>query len=277
MGIYNIPVDLMDSYRDRPTILRSSDPKKLVEAANQFPEAMLVYLQLLSLSEEIDELNATRMVVSLDVILDEPALDFPLLYNVKSLRQNIAPRITILAKPGFAKASRIAIALGLPLKIQLLHPTPEICGELAEVLELYLHSTMISEPIEFFHSLLAGFLAPSEMTVWDIMEENPTEWHYLTDNGDLVLSQRLSHIRLDVIPSAFLEDVRQECLSEGDECSTCEFLDTCVGYFRLPRKDYSCEGVTAVLNVLKKEVSHLLKDYAISLAARARRLEGDSG
>jgi hypothetical protein len=100
------------------------------------------------------------------------------------------------------------------------------------------------------------------LNLWTIQEEDPALFRYITDQGEETISLRFAAADVGQNPSSFLDTLINKLLVEKGECTTCEFLKTCYGYFKWPRKDYACEGVKALLKTVKKTADELKQDLA---------------
>jgi sulfatase maturation enzyme AslB (radical SAM superfamily) len=67
---------------------------------------------------------------------------------------------------------------------------------------------------------------------------------------------------------SFVAALQQAMLAERGECSDCEFLAHCGGYFKWPRKDYRCSGVKTLFHTLRDAGEALRRDLDAFIAAR---------
>ena len=178
--------------------------------------------------------------------------------NFSRLNDFLAPlntkhpvRVTIPVVPGFTKAVRLAGSLNFAVKLAVTQPDPDLVREMLEVLDYYLHHSTVSQPIEFFHSLLMAFVEEAPLNLWTIQEEDPALFRYITNRGEETTSPRLAGSEMELKPPFSLETFIMKLLVEEGECNTCKFLNPCYGYFKWPRKDYVCEGVKALLKTVK--------------------------
>ena len=113
----------------------------------------------------------------LDVLVRNPAVEYPLLYNFSSLLDKHPLRISISVKNGFVKAIRLALALGFSVKLDVGQPDVSLIAELAEVLDLYLHRADVSQPVEYFHSTFLSFFNRKQSpNLWILQEEDPEDF-----------------------------------------------------------------------------------------------------
>ena len=74
-----------------------------------------------------------------DVLMQNPAGEYPLLYNFSKLLDKHPIRISIPVKNEFVKAVRLALSLSFSVKLEVGQPDASLIAEMAEVLDLYLH------------------------------------------------------------------------------------------------------------------------------------------
>jgi hypothetical protein len=256
---YNIPVTLLDSFRDESVILRSREVSELLEAAKEISPRNLYYLQLLSLDQDSSGFLKLKEPTLIDLVVDDPR-EFSLLYQHAELFRTHPVRVTAVASTGITKAVRLAMSLGLPVKLDVVQPERSLVNELLELLDHYLHHTTVSQPMDFFHSLLMAFYLENAATLWEIQEEDPGVFRYITDAGETVISRRLSTSIDPVSAEGFLAAFKSKLL-EQSECGTCPFLTNCAGYFKLPDPGYQCNGTRELLAAIKNAALELKRDY----------------
>jgi len=154
-------------------------------------------------------------------VLDDPAKQFANLYKFSRFLDRQPVVVSIPVVPGFRKAVVVAAALGFAVKLRVEQPDSELMRELDATLEFYLQDRTIRQPIEFFHSAIHAILHGNQTTLWDINDKRP--------------------------PSRNLPA----------ECTACEYVQHCKGFFKLPRTDYSCDGVKQVLARLTRAAAEL--------------------
>jgi hypothetical protein len=256
---YNVPTGLVDRYRGRQLILRGHDAAALLAAAQGVEH--LVCIQLLSLPSEIEPLIQWREPIPVDLVMPNPARDFPLLYRYTALLDNHPVRVSLPVVAGFSKAVKLASALQFAVKLQVDQPGSDLIEELRQVLSLYLHQSTVSQPIDFFHGSLLAFLNDQPITLWAVQEEDPALFRYVTDQGEEALPRQsrgtwLKHGATGV------DQLVGELLAEPGECARCEFLDPCGGYFKWPNRDFDCAGVKSLLGTLQAAAVELKRDLA---------------
>jgi hypothetical protein len=260
--IYNIPAALVDSYQGRRVIVRSHDPAELASILAEKKPEDLDCLQLLSLMGDMGALLLAGASVPVDLVMSSPDSHYAQLYDLAPLLTRHPVRVTIPVVPGFTKAVRLASSLNFAVKLEVTQPDPELVQETSEVLAYYLHQSTVSQPIEFFHSILMAFIEEEPLNLWTIQEEDPALFRYITDHGDETISPRFTAANVGQNPSSFLETLITELLIKEGECTACEFLNSCYGYFKWPHKDYACDGVKTLLETMKHTAHELKQDMA---------------
>jgi hypothetical protein len=260
--IYNIPAALVNAYQDRRIIVRSHEPAELALIISETNLENLYCLQLLSLDRDIGALMLGETSVYLDLVMSSPASDYPRLYDLAPLNTKYPVRVTIPVMPVFTKAVRLACSLNFAVKLAVTQPDPNLVQEMSEVLDYYLHRSTVSQPIEFFHSLLMAFMEEEPLNLWTIQEEDPALFRYITNQGEETISPLFAAADVGQNPSSFLETFITNLLVEKGECTKCEFLNNCYGYFKWPRKDYACDGVKTLLKTVKHAAQELKQDLA---------------
>ena len=263
---FNIPAHLVSKYRGRQVVVRSSDP---TEIAQQFVDSDwgdVKYVQLLSADCDPETLSAIATApISLDVVMSDPDREYPLLYNFAKLRDRHAVRVTISVRPGFLKAVKLAASLHFAVKLEVGQPDETQIAELAEVLELYLHRSGISQPIEFFHTLFLSSFNGSSVSLWDVQEEDPDYFCFVSDNGRETISPRFAGVEpVNAVGERVGNEGRQESTLE---CYTCEFFSTCRGYFKWPDSGYDCAGVKSLFKTIESAAAQLNQDVKAAAAS----------
>ena len=106
----------------------------------------------------------------LDVMVADPAREAAGLYALTSVRNGHPVRVTIVGRPGVARAARIAMALQFPVRLLVQQPPSEVLAELDGVVEQYLHGSQTSAPVEFLQSALAWWLHGDAPSPWTALE-----------------------------------------------------------------------------------------------------------
>jgi hypothetical protein len=260
--VYNIPVSLFDAYRGRDLIVRSHDPSELVQSLAGEDLGRVAYLQIIGTGAEIDCLMPWGHSIPLDLVIQHPEADLPLLYRYSPLRADRPVRVSVPVLPGFSKVVKLAAALNFAVKLEGSQPEPAMMEEMLQVVLTYLHQALVSQPIEYFHSMFLACYQGHSETLWDIQEEDPARIRYITDDGIETLSARFVGFDLHRDLSSFVSDFRGELLADKGECCGCEFFENCSGYFKWPRKEYRCDGVRTLFQTLQAAAEQLKADLA---------------
>lgn len=252
-------------------IVRAPDAHELAHRLSQADMEHILYVQLLSLRGEVEPLNNWAESVPVDILVRNPAVEFPLLYNFSKLLDKHPIRASISVKPGFRKAVKLALALNFTVKLIVGQPDPALVEEMAEILDLYLHRSTVAQPVEYFHSLFLSFFHQEPFpNLWFIQEEDPEQFRFITDNGKELVSQRLAGIEMKGDGGVLDTAHREAFPGEQIECDECEYLERCGGYFKWPDRDFSCEGVKTLFGALNHEAEELRNDLAAFQESQGR-------
>jgi hypothetical protein len=246
--IYDIPVEALPAYRGRRVIVRSRSPAGIVMACRGVPEAEIVCVQLDPLPGDGDALAAWGAGIPVQLVMADPAVEFPTLYRYARLIDTHPLRVVMPARPGFSRAVKAATALQMAVKLEVGQPAPDEIDELAAVLEFSLHERSCTQPVEFFHGVLRALYHGEATTLRSIQDEDPARIRRLDDDG----AERPS---------------RPARLVESGECAACEFRGVCGGYFKWPRPDYACHGVKSLFRTLAAAAADLRHDVAAAVHA----------
>lgn len=258
--IYNIPARLVGAYADRRVIVRSHDPAELASCVSQLDPANVLYGQLLSLDVEVAPLTNWRQSVPLDLVMTRPVDEFPLLYWFSHLLDKHQIRVSIPVTTGFADAVRLSLALHFTVKLEVGQPDQDLIKELSEILELFLHRSTITQPVEYFHSTFLSFFHQEPVSLWYVQEEDPEQIRFVSDDGEEGLSKRLHGLPFHSQKS--FRPGEQQVAGEKSECDDCEFFDRCGGYFKWPDKNFSCEGVKTLFGTMRAAAAELRTDLS---------------
>ena len=141
----------------------------------------------------------------------------------------------------------------------------------ARLLDDYLHKSTVTQPIEYFHSLLLGFCDHEAINLWAIQEEDPALIRYVDEQGEEHLPGRLIDADYSSSPANFVADWEASLSTEGAECLDCPFFTHCRGYFKWPRRDYDCAGVKTLFTALQQAGGELERDLAAAPPAAGSR------
>lgn len=162
----------------------------------------------------------------LDIVVEEPARDFSSLYRLADVRLVRPVGITLMARPGFLKALRLAASLQLPVRLLPGQPDAEGLAELEQALQFAMHDTRVEAPVEFFHSVLAGFRGFDQGNLWTILQVEPGP------------------------PQA--------------ECAACRYQTVCAGFFKNPDPAYDCDGIRQIFGNIESMAEEISRDLADS-------------
>lgn len=260
--VYNIPVPMIEAYHKKQIIVRSHDPAELVECLTGVIPDDLSHIQLLSLDVDVDHLTHLADELPVDLVLQEPGREFPLLYRYSRLLSKHPIRVSVPVVAGFIKAVKLAVSLNFAVKLELTQPDETLIEEMSQVLDFYLHHSTASQPVEYFHSLLLAFYHQEPVALWTIQEEDPASFRYVTESGEETLSRRFAETQVKGDIDGFVETFSQELLDEKQECQGCEFFEPCTGYFKWPNKEFSCHGVKRLFRTLKEAAGDLRQELA---------------
>lgn len=259
---YNIPAHLFDSYQGRKVIVRSDNPIDFVTYLSQANLENVLYAQLTSIKVDLDPLLTWASALPVDVLVRNPAAEYPLLYHFSKLLDKHPVRISIPVKKGFVRAVRLALALGFSVKLEVGQPDVCLIAEMAEVLDLYLRRSEVSQPVEYFHSTFLSFFNHQQSpNLWFVQEEDPEHFRFITNEGAETVSARFGEIdlrELKLVVGAQQTGSR----SNKTECDGCEFLATCGGYFKWPNREFNCDGVKILFSRLNLAAEELRNDLA---------------
>jgi hypothetical protein len=260
--VYNIPASMIGAYRGRTVIVRSHDPAEVVGALSAEELTSVAYVQVLSVRSELEPLMHWGQGIPVDLVVQDPNVDLPLLYQCAPLLDRHAVRLTIPVVPGFSRVVKLAVALNFAVKLEVSQPAPPLLDELSQVAHSYLHQATVAQPIEFFHSLFLAFYRGDPVTLWSIQEEDPLHDRYITDEGEETLSRRFADSDLKGDLTTFVTRFTESLLAEKAECIGCEVLAHCSGYFKWPDREYRCDVVRTLFRTLKSAAEELRGDLA---------------
>ncbi len=259
--VRNVPASIASAYPGGDLIVRSRDPVELAECLAANDPRRIAYVQLLTVDSWPWPLVESCRGIPVDLVVRHPENDLPLLYRWTPLLDDRPVRISVPVVAGFGNVVTLAAALNFAVKLEVRQPDPPLVEEMHRVLQAYLHQTTVAQPIEYFHSLLLALYRREPASLWAIQEEDPALCRHITDDGREVLPGRFGVDAALGDAASFLPGFREELLGGGSECSCCEHMEYCIGYFRLPERGYDCEGVKSVFQVLKAAAEELRSDY----------------
>lgn len=258
--IYNISAQQLPIEREGWFIIRTGAPAELPAVLTADELGAVIAVQLLSLATDSEALNAWAADLPIELMMDDPAAEFPLLYRHTNLLDHHPVRVVIPVRPGFAKAVKVAVALEFAVRLEVGQPDPALIEELATVLEFYLRQSSVAQPIEYFHGTLLGLFHAEPLPLWVILDEEPGVMRYITDDGQETMVGRLADSEFALADDATLADWTEQALATAADCRDCAFFLSCGGYFKWPRADYDCMGVKRIFGLLRDAAAELRHD-----------------
>lgn len=241
--VYNIPLACLDRYRDKPLIVRADESHELVTSIPDPENIHLLYVQIPS-SSNVEALANWGLGVPIDVLMQDPAVDFGSLYRHAKLLDKHPVRISICVSSGFLKALKVATALRFAVKLVMQQPSQQVIPELLDAANFFLHRGEVCHPIEFFNSLMLAFFHREPTSIWHIQEEDIDEFLYVPSDG---LEKRI-------------DTPERKKLTANDDCNSCHYLQHCQGYFKRGGPDFDCSGVRTIFATLKSAAEELRTD-----------------
>jgi hypothetical protein len=258
--IHEVSVEGVAAHQGQRLIVRVREPAALVTALTDAQLERIVGARLLSLAVDSEPLNAWAPGLPVDLVMTDPGAEFPLLYRHAELLDHHPARVIVPVRPGFAKAVKVAISLHFAVWLEPGQPDPALIEELIEVMAFYLRQSTVAQPVEFFHSALLGFYHDDPMPLWVVLDTDPRYLRVVADDGVESLPGRLTGVAATVAADADLGEWIARVLATADECRSCEFLASCGGYFKWPRRDYDCAGVKRLFGLLRDAAAELHRD-----------------
>jgi hypothetical protein len=228
------------------------------------PAPALEWIEVHGLLEDLELWRAVAQKsdgIALDVIMQNPAAEFSRLYRLVDASHSRSIGISIPVRTGFLKALKLAVSIGLPVRLLPGQPEAVALTELDEALSLYLFDPMLETPIEFFHSVLSHFHGHPSGDLWTMLQEDPAVFPRYEESGRVLMPRTtVVFSEMDVVdtPAGFVERHVRHLLDSGAECTLCPWLGVCQGYFKWPDTNYSCaEGVMPLFERLKETAEEM--------------------
>ncbi len=258
--IHEVSVERVVAHHGQRLIVRAREPAVLTTTLTDEQLERVVGARLLSLAADSEPLHGWAPGLPVDLIMTDPDTEFPLLYRHVELLDHHPARVIVPARPGFAKAVKVAISLNFAVWLEPGQPEPALVEELVEVMAFYLRQPTVAQPVEFFHSALLGFYHDEPMSLWEVLDTDPRYLRVVAADGAESLPGRLAGVEIPVATDADLGEWIARILATADECQGCEFLASCGGYFKWPRRDYPCAGVKRLFGLLRDAAAELRRD-----------------
>ncbi|MFO1423808.1 MAG: hypothetical protein U1F70_09180 [Candidatus Competibacteraceae bacterium] len=258
--IYEVSVERVAAHHGQRLIVRAREPAALTTALTDEQLERVVGVRLLSLAADSEPLHGWAAGLPVDLVMTDPDTEFPLLYRHVELLDHHPARVIVPVRPGFAKAVKVAISLNFAVWLEPGQPEPALVEALVEVMAFYLRQPTVAQPVEFFHSVLLGFYHDDPAPLWVVLDADPRYLRVVADDGTESLPGRLVGVAATVAADADLGEWIARLLATADECQGCEFLASCGGYFKWPRRDYPCVGVKRLFGLLRDAAAELRRD-----------------
>jgi hypothetical protein len=247
--VTSVPARRAHAHPDGPLVVRATSLDDVAACAALDP-ARVVWIEApLRLADAPFPVGAP-----LDIVLADPAVEAPGLYSLTRIRTDHPVRVTIVGRPGMARAARLAMALQFPVRLLVQQPSAAVLAELDQVTDRYLHDSRTSAPVEFFQAALAWWLRGDAPPPWVALEVDPA-WFPRVDGAGAEHDPTWPPREADFVAKWFAGLV-----SEGAECATCPARDWCQGYFKWPDRSYGCDGVVRLLARLEASAAQLARD-----------------
>jgi hypothetical protein len=254
--IYNIPAGQAAVYRESPIVLRVHNLVELQQCLSAIDLQNLAYVQWFIPDSDNNKAVLQHIEVPIDLVLSNPVVDFPCLYDYAALANDRPLRVSIPVVPGFSKAVKLAVSLNCAVKLEVAQPDSDLIAEMVEVVQFYLRQSTVAQDIEYFHSLLSSFYRQEPVTIWEIQEEDPTYSRYIPEQGTEIIAPRFS----GASPEFFIHHFKDELLANKAECCDCDFFTECQGYFKWPDRNYRCDGIKSIFQILRDAALELKND-----------------
>ena len=101
---------MIDDYRGRRVIVRSSSPSEILYCLWRTDPAAIRSIQLLSADADISTLEGAGESIPIEIALKDPS-QFQRLYDFTNLLDSHPIRIAIPVVPGFSSATKLAVSL----------------------------------------------------------------------------------------------------------------------------------------------------------------------
>ncbi|MDG4552207.1 MAG: hypothetical protein P9F19_03365 [Candidatus Contendobacter sp.] len=258
--IHEVSTERVAVHQGQRLIVRAREPAALPATLTDEQLERVVGVRLLSLAADSEPLHGWAPGLPVDLVMVDPGAEFPLLYRHVELLDHHPVRVIVPVRPGFAKAVKVAVSLNFAVWLEPGQPEPALVEELVEVMAFYLRQPTVAQPVEFFHSALLGFYHDDPTPLWRVLDTDPQSLRIVDDDGAESLPGRLAGVAATVATDADLGEWIARLLATADECQSCEFLASCGGYFKWPRRDYACVGVKRLFGLLREAAAELHRD-----------------
>jgi hypothetical protein len=260
--LYKVPLALLSSYANEDVIVRSSDPAALVKAVLENDSGRIKAVQLLSPGSGMEALGDLPRSMAIDLCLMESQQDSGMVPVWRKVLKGRAVRLVVPVVTGFSQAVKEALRAGMRVGLDIDQPGGAAVAELKDGFVFFTREPDVKEPVDLFYGLFRSFLTKRVESLWQIQEEHPSSYRYVTDSGEATLSRRLTDGMHDSNPETLLVDHKLNLFVRKEECCTCRFFNYCEGYFKLPKEGYSCSAVKEFLGLVWDVAAELRLDLA---------------
>ncbi|MBI4962263.1 MAG: hypothetical protein HY913_03215 [Desulfomonile tiedjei] len=260
--IYKVPLPLLPSYPTENLAVRSSDSAALVKAALDDGSGRIKSVQLLAPGRGIEELRDLPPSVQVDLCLTEASPDKGTLLPWRKVLEGQAVRLVVPVVAGFSDVVKEALQAGLRVGLEIDQPQTGLVKELQDCFVFFIREADVKEPVDLFYGLFRSFLTKKVESLWQIQEEHPASYRYVTDTGEVTLSERLANATQGANLETFMADHKLNLFVRKEECCSCRFFSHCEGYFKLPKDGYSCSAIKDFLNQILESSAELRADLA---------------
>jgi len=265
--VYSVPLQHLAAFRGRDLVVRGESAVALVEHLDSDTLERVAYVRLESLPPDTECLTNWAEGMPVELCLTDPGAQFAQLYRYAKLLDNHPMRVSVPALPGFEKAVKVALSLQFAVKLEVGQPDVGTVVTLAQVLGDYLHQPTVTQPVEYFHTLLLSWFQDPPLNLWGIQEEDPALIRYIDDSGTERLAGKLARYNAGIDSAGFVESWATELRSADAECADCAFFAHCRGYYKWPQRDYDCAGVKTLFDTVQQAAEDLQHDLAAARAA----------
>ena len=268
------PVQLAEKFPLHRLVARSDDPRSFQDHLDGDGIKRVEYLQLTNLDADPSPLLEWESVLPFDLVMKAPGREFPRLYAFAPLLDRGPVRVSIPVAEGVERAVKLAASLRFSVKIIPGQPDVDQGMQLIRLADFYLKNPTIEKPIEFFHSLFFAMVNNTPVTLWEILEKDPSRFCFVSDSGQIAsepcrlpTAETCSEIASE-IQSGSEESHHsqpQSVMNRHRSCPECTYFQWCRGFFRCPAADYSCMAVFPLFEYLFSAADELKQDMSAAI------------
>ena len=268
------PVQLAEKFPHHRLVARSDDPRSFRDHLNGNGIKRVEYLQLTNLDADPSPLLEWESVLPLDLVMKTPGREFPRLYAFAPLLDRGPVRVSIPVAEGAEKAVKLAASLRFSVNIMPGQPGADDVKLLIRLADFYLKNPTIEKPIEFFHTLFFAMVNNSPVTLWEILEKDPSRFCFVSDSGQIASEAgQLPTAETGPEMASEIQSGREECHNSQSQsvmnrcrsCPECTYFQWCRSFFKYPAADYSCMAVFPLFAYLFSAADELKQDMSASI------------